>query len=523
MKRIAQNILYANATRANGMHPTHSDLSCSTEGESYAVFSAEDKGFVIISKNEMTEPVIGYSYSADSKSQMPEALKFYLDYFDRASSEQQTAMLSAYTRSVNAIDPFITTKWGQDAPYNALTPEISDKHTPTGCVATAMSQIINYCQYPTSVDFMGSYSVGDNSNAVSYEPIKSTYTFPYKDEFDLQNLTADDEEVAVLVRDCGYAVEMNYNTGGSSAYTLNCAKAFINKFNYPSNAIKYYRKQFYSDADWQNIVLGELEKKCPVYLGGNDKSGSNGHAFFACGNDMDGKVYINWGWDGYFNGYYSLGLLNPSTSDFSYNTEAILGFRPQALETDVDALIFCAPDTPYSFEFGQTPGSSSYNLKAVITNGVFNFGIKDQVVNFVLAGDNKNTGETEIIATFLSSAKVAPLSGYSSMDKPIRKVPAAGEYRAYLAVCDASGKVPGAPVPVRGDGGPIYYDLVIDANGMTFSSTPSYLPTAITEVFMDETSHKFSDRTFNIYGQQVDSNYEGIIIKNGKKILNKTN
>jgi hypothetical protein len=61
------------------------------------------------------------------------------------------------------VEPFIKTLWGQGDPYNFLTPEINGKHTPSGCVATAMSQIMKYYTYPAQGKGMGYYTIEGNS------------------------------------------------------------------------------------------------------------------------------------------------------------------------------------------------------------------------------------------------------------------------------------------------------------------------------------------------------------------------
>lgn len=56
---------------------------------------------------------------------------------------------------ITLVGPLLQTQWGQGYPYNALCPagSYSNYHTPTGCVATAMAQVMYYWQYPSSYNW----------------------------------------------------------------------------------------------------------------------------------------------------------------------------------------------------------------------------------------------------------------------------------------------------------------------------------------------------------------------------------
>jgi hypothetical protein len=204
--------------------------------------------------------------------------------------------------------PFLQTTWGQGCGYNSQTPSMSCGpcgYAWTGCVATAMAQVMKYHQYPTSY----SWSSMPNSYGTS--------------------------TTSILMRDIGDAVNMNYECDGSGADTQDeVASSFRNDFGYSSASYSGYNYQ---------TVKNELSYNRPVILRGGRKSGwwifaqyKDGHAWVCDGylNYIDPcwgsmlKFNMNWGWNGSYNGWYSFNNFNPGDHTFNYKTGMVYNIKP---------------------------------------------------------------------------------------------------------------------------------------------------------------------------------------------------
>ncbi|MBR1687824.1 MAG: C10 family peptidase [Prevotella sp.] len=313
------------------------------ETAAYYVFDwADQSGFVIVSGDDRTEEILGYvegwPFDAD---QLPENMAAWLQgYADQiASLGSRTAAavpqnVPATANSHAAIQPMVKTKWGQDAPYNQLCPTVSNTLCPTGCIATSMAQIMKFHQWPQAATAtIPSYRAGGigqmeelPSVVFDWSLMSNTYHGAESDE----SRTA----VATLMKYCGYATRMGYNPSSSGSYSQYVVVALRNYFGYDT-ATHCISRSSYSATVWDDLIYAEIAARRPVLYAGQSTGG--GHAFVCDGYDGNGFYHINWGWDGYCDGYFKLAILNPygsgtggSTTDdgFSMGQEAIIGIQP---------------------------------------------------------------------------------------------------------------------------------------------------------------------------------------------------
>ena len=298
-------------------------------------FNCEDGGFVIASADERTVPVLGYSDSGRIDwQQMPANMRAWLTGYAQVINNLGDAPLKAGEQSPSArqaVAPLLKTTWYQNSPYNDECPMFGISKVLTGCVATAMAQVMNYYQWPKN----------------ACEPIPE-YSFEFKDApypldalpattFDWDNMLNDyskgytDEQaaaVAHLMRYCGQSVLMTYGGGVSMADAANIADALRLYFDYDAGATYLYRNLYGID-EWEQIIYNELAEGRPVPYTGQ---GEGGHCFVCDGYDGNGLFHINWGWAGEHDGYFALSVLNPYDascySGFSYGQEAIIGIQP---------------------------------------------------------------------------------------------------------------------------------------------------------------------------------------------------
>lgn len=312
----------------------------------YYVFNVgNDKGFVIVAGDDAVSPILAYADRGDfSEREMAPAAKAMLEsYAQQIEMIQQNPSLAvAASTSYAAIAPMVETQWNQMEPYNYMCPIIKGEtvRSVTGCVATAMAQIIYYHKHPV-----------EQTKAIPAYELSSRYVIPGADpvtlNWDAMQLTytgseAEDDPSALAVAQlmvlCGKSVKMSYSSSASGAASESVPAALKEYFDYDGAAHMVYRDE-YANADWEKMIYDELAAKRPVYLSGTSVSGTSavGHAFVCDGYDGEGLFHINWGWGGMSDGFFRLTLLNPDdhgtggnngSGGFNIDEGAIIGIQP---------------------------------------------------------------------------------------------------------------------------------------------------------------------------------------------------
>lgn len=182
------------------------------EVEPLYVFNAEgEQGFVIVSGCDETEPILGYSHKGSfDMEHMPENVRAWMEgYRSQIETILKTDGHRVATRRSQtewqAIGPLVTTEWSQRDPYYRLCPEYNGEKCVTGCVATAMAQILYYLKCPNeATPSIGSFTTSElgiqvpelPSTTFDWEKMLPSYTGDFSDE--------DGEAVAKLMRYCGH-------------------------------------------------------------------------------------------------------------------------------------------------------------------------------------------------------------------------------------------------------------------------------------------------------------------------------
>ena len=312
----------------------------------YYVFNVGNgKGFVIVAGDDAVTPILAYADRGDfSEREMAPAAKAMLEsYAQQIEMIQQDPSLSvAAATSYAAIAPMVESQWNQSEPYNYMCPTIEGEpgRSVTGCVATAMAQIMYYHKWPVAETKVipayqmsnGELIAGANPVTLDWDAMQSTYT----------GSEAEDDPSALAVAQlmvlCGKSVKMSYSSSASGAVSESVPAALKEYFDYDGAAHMVYRDE-YANADWEKMIYDELAAKRPVYLSGTSVSGTSvvGHAFVCDGYDGEGLFHINWGWGGMSDGYFRLTLLNPDdhgtggnngSGGFNMGEGAIIGIQP---------------------------------------------------------------------------------------------------------------------------------------------------------------------------------------------------
>ncbi len=337
--------------------------TATSDDAAYYVFNAKPgKGFVIVSGDDRTEPVLGYSDRGNfDASNVPENMQGWLDQY-----VEEIAMLDAglinldeapaigdipnYVSSSIVVEPLIETHWSQRAPYYFQCPQLNSKYCVTGCTATSMAQIMYYHQWPSSTSrFIPAYTTKTNNISLSqlgttifnWSAMRTDYTGTETSTTDAANAA-----VARLMRYCGQAVEMDYGTSSSTASGY--GEVFVDYFRYSTKARKVNRID-YTYSQWTNMILTELAANRPLIYYGGKASGA--HYFVCDGYDGKGYYHINWGWSGDSDGYFLLTSLNPDgggtgsiagNNGYMLNNMILIGLEPNTVSTtEMNSLTRC--------------------------------------------------------------------------------------------------------------------------------------------------------------------------------------
>ena len=296
----------------------------------------EAEGFVLVSAEDEARAILGYSDKGSfNQEDIPENMRFWLQmYADemRSATEAKAAVNDrgekakgkvnrrkgdeAMRREVEAesyptIAPLLgETVWGQGQPFNNKCPLQNNKRTVTGCVATALSQIMYAHKYPTKGTGSHSYTTETKKLSVSANFGNTTYDWANMiPNYNGSYTTAQANAVATLMYHVGVAANMDYTVDGSGAVSSIALAAITEYFGY-NKSINVLPKDFTKEETALQIVASDLQAGRPIYISGHTVN-QEGHAFVCDGMQSDGYLHINWGWNGMANGYFALSALDP--------------------------------------------------------------------------------------------------------------------------------------------------------------------------------------------------------------------
>ncbi|MCF8396588.1 MAG: C10 family peptidase [Bacteroidales bacterium] len=321
----------------------------------FYAFDFKGGGFVIVSAEDATYPIIGYAYTGKfpvNLNENPNYNSFLQSYVEQivfardnnivADNFAQNIwdhLLLSSVEELNSsrdgnrnVEPLVSSMWNQDDPYNYYAPEDAagpGGHCYAGCVATCMSQVMHYWRYPETGEGSHSYyATGYGTQSANFGATNYNWT-SMKNSIDNSNPFA----IAELQYHAGVSVEMNFSPNGSGASSTDVDNAMRDYFRY-GNAT-YMEKGNYSTTNWISILQDELDLARPMYYSGftNDWSG---HAF-VCDGYEGNLFHFNFGWSGSGNGFYSLYNVN----GFYVDQRAVKNLYPTE------------PDYPY-YASGQT-------------------------------------------------------------------------------------------------------------------------------------------------------------------------
>ena len=331
-----------------GQHTTR--LAFTAEQERFYVFDRGNYGgYVVVAGDDRLPGVLAYSEAGEfSVDKMPSSMRYWMDEMNRQIEFLEShdyVGVNRPKRRPAAVEPLLTTQWDQTEPYNNYCPTYSVgngnlSRAVTGCVATAMAQVMNYHQWPAVGRGSHSYTCNVNNTTMtqlSADFSQSVYRWDLMlDRYDVNSSPESCDAVARLMSDAGISVNMSY--GSSSGASESLALASLKRyFDYYDKSYMLHR-DFYSNDEWDQIITDELSAHRPILYCGGSESGA--HAFVFDGFDADGYFHVNWGWGGSADGYFLFWLLNPSSYNFSYFQDAMMGLVPSPLGNEIPDVLY---------------------------------------------------------------------------------------------------------------------------------------------------------------------------------------
>jgi hypothetical protein len=301
-------------------------------------------GFVVMAKSTNVTPVLAYSF----EDECPEInnntgfLFFAENYSSQiniakdfpnpiAINEWERLLSDNYKTTKepgSGILPILHTKWNQGMYYNSECPEDPAGpagHVVTGCVATALAQLMNYFRWPLQ---------GENEYGYEHEDYGWLEVNFAEQNYDYDqmaiSLTEENFEVAHLMYNIGVSVDMNYGPDGSGMWNHKGAYTLYTYFKYNEATSYLFRDSLPQDFDWAGMLIDHLDQKIPLYYAGwSDYEFIMGHAFIVDGYQDSTFFHFNWGWGGSSDGYFNIDNLTPGGSDFTLLHEAIAYALPE--------------------------------------------------------------------------------------------------------------------------------------------------------------------------------------------------
>ena len=292
--------------------------AATTTQQPYYVFNDDTgKGFVVVAGDDKMGEVLAYSHEAsiDMANLNPEA-RYLLDsyrqvYEKLGKNKGLTTRAETATKATDAVQPLLKSKWGQDYPYSKQTQYV------TGCVATAVAQVMYYHKWPAQGKGQESYKVTFDNTVRSADFTKSHYDWDNMlPDYNRRNVTTKQEDaVALLMNDVGIATNMQYTDRVSGTQSYMAERALRNYFDYDAALVTRFDE---GEDNFIEIVKKELRNGFPLYISGESKTGG-GHAWVCDGFDKEDRFHMNFGWNGQADGYYSLATLDVKSTGSEFN------------------------------------------------------------------------------------------------------------------------------------------------------------------------------------------------------------
>ena len=375
-----------------------------TSSRGYYVFPHDGNcGYTIVSGDDRMPEIVGYSTTDTySEENMPDGMKHLMQAYEamatalangdakaeRCLAEKEALAADSTYRQPRVAPLLADIAWGQTEPYNNLCPMYDgQRRTVTGCVATAMAQLMMYYKYPQTL----------KSDIPAYQTSSYQLDMPLVsagERYDWDNMlpqysgsaytAAQANAVAKLMYHCGLSAKADH---GPSTGAWCTPYVLVKYWGYDPDVIKHLYREKFSLREWTAILDAELQASRPVYYTGCSTT-SGGHAFLCDGADGNGLYHINWGWSGWNNGYFDITVLNSDYSGaesatapadgYNYTCKMIVGIMPDNGVADAPLIV-----TPLlTADENEWVGCDLLTTERADANGTFRLSIAAEFGNY---------------------------------------------------------------------------------------------------------------------------------------------
>lgn len=395
-------------------------LTYQPEGSEFYVFNRPGgQGWVIVAGDNGASPtILAYSDKGSfDYNKSPDATKTILTGYTKSIQDLRQSGISesipskAPKRAAIIVAPLLKTSWNQNTPYNNQCPTADEGggRCPTGCVATAIAQIMNYWQWPKQG--YGKHTNTDNNETRDFS--QSTYDWDnmldsYSDYTEVQA-----NAVAQLMADVGCAMNMMYRSSESGTWAIDAAQALLRNFSYSGELHMHHMMDKKGikvnnltaeqgseiDEDDEALIRSELASKRPIYMGVSSRYKEK-HAVVCDGYDADDYFHINFGWGSDADGFYR--LYSMGKFDEYVSSELITNIKPSPYGNSsacVNGVWYTANGSEQVFVTG------AEKQDVTITNQV-EIGGKSRPVNYLWSSAFRETDLTNL--TFPGTIKTIP-------------------------------------------------------------------------------------------------------------------
>ena len=422
-----------------------------TISDYYVLGAVHGKGWVVVAGDDVVEPILAYSKDKVFPQVITPEFQNVLDsYAVLVQKMREGVATDVYRAPVlspeDVVEPLLAKiRWNQYAPYNWYSPlrwspkDNAEKHAPTGCVATAVAQVMRYYAWPPN---------GRGKIKHLDKEIDFATEAPYNWEgmigdYAAQAYTQEQgNAVARLMRDVGYASRMKFQAEESSTTPHNAFEVLRRNFYY-AKTLRHYITDEHSIVEWQRLLIDELKAGRPVPMGGMTIV-NTAHEFVCDGYDGQGYFHLNWGWGGEFNGYFllqSVGTGDGGTNGMLYNFAGsmIIGMQPLVNAPDAKELkeVYC--DRNLKIALGRFPKSQPLHC---VLEGMYNRAFTPIVGNYavvLMQPDGQQVLQTHTSTPPILMKSDKRIFGEQTVALDLKDLPV-GKYTLHAAVYEATTK-----------------------------------------------------------------------------------
>jgi len=392
------------------------------EQSPYYIFNTEgNKGFIIVSGDDRTEEILGYSDAGSfDPENIPDGLQALLDAYEQEINElgdmevfEDVAAKSrkAMARPRQSVEPFNKRTWSQGSPHNGQLPTLSGSHCSAGCVGVAMAEAIGCFSYPSSVKAIGSYTSASGVKASALAAATINWKNICDNYIDVTTTSTQKSEVAKLFRYVTQSITTNYKSSSSTSNPSRIPAALKTYFNFESTAKQIFATD-YSFEDLIDLLYNEVAEHRPVIISGlslaTSANASAGHSYIMDGYDKDDLFHFDWGWGGSCRGYYRLSALSPFQNvrnrAYMRSLSAVVGIQPKGYGGTVHQSEIEEQDRSLTLTSVSVPTSTSAVSSVTVSVGMQNQNDVANNYDHAVALYDSNYGFVKILKSYAGAA-----------------------------------------------------------------------------------------------------------------------